>query len=81
MIKLGHETDHLHKVVIARTLAGMKEGVETTESRERLGLMTHARLLGQTRQPQSEQSGPVAGDLGPHIREKVDKAIESNKNP
>ena len=80
-IKLDHETDHLHKAVIARTLGGMKEGVETTESRERLGLMTHARLSGQTRQPQSDQSGPVAGDPGPHIREGVEKAIESNKNP
>lgn len=33
-IKLNHETDHLHKAVIARTLGGMKEGIETTGARE-----------------------------------------------
>ena len=79
-IKLNHETDHLHKAVIARTLGGMKEGVETTRARERLGLMAHARLLGETGQLQDDHTGPMTGDPGPHIREGMEKATEANRN-
>ena len=80
-IKLSHETDHLHKAVIARTLGGMKEGVETTGAREKLGLMANARLLGQTGQSQNDRTGPITGDPGPHVRESMDKAIDANINP
>ena len=79
-IKLGHETDHLHKAVIARTLGGMKEGVDTTGAREQLGLMANARLLGQAGQSQSDSTGPITGDLGPHVRDGMEKAIETNRN-
>ena len=80
-IKLNHETDHLHKAVIARTLGGMKEGVETTGAREKLGLMAHARLLGQTGQLQNDHTGPIVGDPGPHIKEEMEKAAEANRDP
>ncbi|MCY3803016.1 MAG: hypothetical protein OXG06_01235 [Gammaproteobacteria bacterium] len=79
-IKLGHETDHLHKAVIARTLSGMKEGIDTIRAREQLGLMANARLLGQTGQFQNSQTGPITGDPGPHIRDGVEKAIEANRD-
>ena len=79
-IKLNHETDHLHKAVIARTLGGMKEGVETTRAREKLGLMAHARLLGQTGQLQNDHTGPITGDPGPHIRDGMERAAEANRN-
>ena len=80
-IKLGHETNHLHKAVIAQTLGSMKEGAETMEAREKLGLMAHARLLDHTGQPQSDRTGPVTGDPGPHIREGMAKATETGKDP
>ena len=59
----------------------MKEGVETASAREQLGLMAHTRLLGQTGQMQRDQTGPVTGDPGPHIREGVEKVIEIDKGP
>lgn len=75
-IKLRHETDNRLKAVIARTVEGMKEGAESDSAKEQIGLMSVARLVGLEQQTQGDETGPAAGDLGPHVREAIEAAIK-----
>ncbi len=75
-IKLRHETDNRLKAVIARTVEGMKEGAESDSAKEKIGLMSVARLVGIEQQTQGDETGPMSGDLGPHVREGMEAAIK-----
>ncbi len=75
-IKLRHETDNRLKAVIARTVEGMKEGAESDGAKEEIGLMSVARLVGAEHRGQGEETGPLSGDPGPHVREGMEAAVK-----
>ena len=75
-IKLRHETDNRLKAVIARTVEGMKEGAESDSAKEEIGLMSVARLVGAEHHGHGDETGPLSGDPGPHVREGMEAAVK-----
>lgn len=79
--KLAHETDHRHKAVIAQTLSGMKEGLDSEESREQLSLLAYSRLMESMDPRRAQAGGPISADPGRLVLERLAKMVHSEAKP